>query len=466
MAQTSDTRAPRSNPFDGCFPIMAPTVRFAPSPTGNIHIGNTRTALINWLFAKKHGGSFILRYDDTDSARSKDEYALQIAKDLAWLGIHPDRVERQSDRVAAYEAAAERLKAMGRLYACYETGEELDMKRKRQRALGRPPIYDRSALKLTEAEKAAFAAEGRKPHWRFMLDEQVETWDDLIRGEQSIDCASLSDPVLVREDGSFLYTLPSIVDDIDMGITHVIRGEDHVANTAVQIQIFRALGGTVPSFAHHNLMTDETGAGLSKRLGSIAIKNMKADGFEPEAAATMAVLTGSSEALRPVNGMAELMEIFDFSKISRAPARFDTATFKALNARYVKEKSFADVQTRLLAMGVDVGESFWLAVRENLEKLTDIRIYWDIVHGEVNPVVEDAAFLAEAERLLPAEPWDRTSWKTWTAAVKEATGRKGKDLFMPLRKAITGMDHGPELDVLLPLVGRPRVSSRLAGRKG
>lgn len=445
---------------------MAPIVRFAPSPTGNIHIGNTRTAVINWLFAKKNGGQFILRYDDTDQARSKEEYAVQIAEDLKWLGIMPDRVERQSANIASYEAAAEKLKAMGRLYPAYETGEELDMKRKRQRALGRPPIYDRSALKLTEEEKAAYEKEGRKPHWRFLLDEQVETWNDHIRGEQSIDCASLSDPVLIREDGSFLYTLPSIVDDIEMGVTHVIRGEDHVANTAVQIQIFRALGGNVPDFAHHNLMTDEEGQGLSKRLGSIAIKNIHADGYEPEAALCMAVLTGSSEALRPVNGMAELMELFAFEKLSRAPARFDTATFKSLNARYVREKSFADVKDRLKALGMDASEAFWLAVRENIEKLNDAKLYWDIIEGTVEPQADDQDFLNSAEKLLPAEPWSKETWKEWTSLVKAETGKKGKELFMPLRKAITGLDHGPELDVLLPLIGRSRVSHRLLGKTG
>ena len=443
---------------------MAPIVRFAPSPTGNIHIGNTRTALINWLFAKQNGGQFILRYDDTDQARSKQEYVETIAEDLAWLGVAPDRVEFQSKRVASYDAVAQQLKDKGLLYACYETGEELDMKRKRQRALGKPPVYDRAALKLTEEQKAAFEAEGRKPHWRFLLDQQVETWEDGIRGEQSIDCASLSDPVLIREDGSYLYTLPSIVDDIDMGVTHVIRGEDHVANTAVQIQLFRTLGGTIPTFAHHNLMTDETGAGLSKRLGSIAIKNMRGEGYEPEAAAVMAVLTGSSEALRPVDGMGELMDLFAFEKLSRAPARFEMATFKALNAKFLHAKPYAEVQSRLADMGVAGGEDFWLVVRENLETLKDAQGYWQIIGGKIEPVVEDADFLAKAAELLPAEPWDATTWKIWTDAVKTATGAKGKALFMPLRKAITGLEHGPELAGLLPIIGRQRISSRLAGK--
>jgi glutamyl-tRNA synthetase len=443
---------------------MAPIVRFAPSPTGNIHIGNTRTALINWLFAKSQGGQFILRYDDTDQARSKQEYVDTIAADLAWLGVTPDRVEFQSKRVAAHEAATQKLKDMGRLYACYETGDELDSKRKRQRALGRPPIYDRAALQLTDAEKAAFEAEGRKPHWRFLLDQQVETWVDGVRGEQSIDCASLSDPVLIREDGSFLYTLPSIVDDIDMNVTHVIRGEDHVANTAVQMQLFRILGDSTPDFAHHNLMTDETGAGLSKRLGSIAIKSMRAEGYEPIAAACMAVLTGSSEALRVVDGMDELMQLFSFDKISRAPARFEMATFKALNAKFLHLKEFKEVERRLHDMGIDCPQDFWLAVRENLEILSDAKTYWPIVQGPIEPVIEDTAFVAHASELLPAEPWDATTWKTWTDAVKAATGAKGKALFMPLRKAITGLEHGPELAGLLPLIGRQKISARLAGK--
>jgi glutamyl-tRNA synthetase len=442
---------------------MPPVVRFAPSPTGRIHIGNTRTALINWCVAARDGGQFVLRYDDTDRERSKQEHAEAIAVDLAWLGIHPHLVVRQSDRFALYDAAADRLRAMGRLYPCYETEEELERRRNRQKARGLPPIYDRAALRLTEEEKAAFEAEGRKPHWRFLLNNRAVVWQDGVRGEVHVDTASLSDPVLIRADGGYLYTLPSVVDDIDLKITHVIRGEDHVTNTAVQIEIFEALGGPVPTFGHHNLLTTSSGDALSKRTGALSIGSLRADGLEPMAVASLAVLVGTAESVRAIASLEELAALIDLKRISRSPARFDPADLETLNAKLLHETPYQAVAARLSALGIEDGEAFWLAVRGNLVRFADVGLWWRVATGDIDPVREDAAFLETAAGLLPPEPWDETSWSQWTEAVKAATGAKGKALFMPLRLALTGLDHGPELKLMLPLIGRARALARLGG---
>ena len=348
-----------------------PIVRFAPSPTGRIHIGNARTALLNWLYALRRGGNFILRFDDTDLERSRAEYAEAIEADLGWLGVAPNLVRRQSERIAAYDAAAEALKAEGRLYPAYETAEELDRRRKRQQALGRPPIYDRAALRLGEAERTTLEASGRRPHWRFRLDHRIVRWDDMVRGENHIDCASLSDPVLRRADGSYLYTLPSVVDDIEFGVTHVIRGEDHVTNTGVQIQIFEALAGAAPQFGHHNLLTDAGGEGLSKRTGALSIASLRERGVEALAVAALAVLVGSAEAVRPVASLDELAAMVDLSHLSHGAARFDEAELDALSARTLHHMSFEAVADRLKALGVSGpgAEAFWLAVRGNLARL-------------------------------------------------------------------------------------------------
>lgn len=444
---------------------MPPVVRFAPSPTGLIHIGNARTALLNALFARREGGTFILRFDDTDLERSRPEYAAAIAEDLAWLGIPPDRTVRQSDRFALYAEAAERLKAMGRLYAAYETPDELEFRRKRQLARGLPPVYDRAALKLTEEERARLEAEGRRPHWRFLLDHRTVEWTDMVRGASHVDCASLSDPVLVRADGTYLYTLPSVVDDIDLGVTHVIRGEDHVTNTAVQIQLFEALGGAVPAFAHHNLLTTASGEGLSKRLGHLSLRGLRESGLEPQAVASLAVLVGSAEAVRAVPSLDALARLVDFAHISRAPAKFDEAELEHLNARLVHELPYEAVKDRLAALGVGGGEAFWLAVRTNLTRVADAAAWWAVVEGPVEPAIADPAVVRAAAETLPPEPWDGGTWKRWTEGVKAATGAKGKALFMPLRLALTGRDHGPELAALLPLIGRARAARRLAGER-
>ena len=443
---------------------MSPIVRFAPSPTGRIHIGNARTALLNALFARRHGGRFILRFDDTDVERSREEYADAIVEDLAWLGIPPDETVRQSQRVALYDEAAARLKAAGRLYPCYESAEELDRRRKRQQARGLPPVYDRAGLSLTPEDRATLEADGRRPHWRFLLERIDVGWHDLVRGPSHIDCASLSDPVLIREDGSYLYTLPSVVDDLAMGITDVIRGEDHVTNTAVQIQIVQALEGAVPAFAHHNLLTTASGEGLSKRSGALSIGGLREAGTEPLAVAALAVLTGSSDAVQPVQSLAALGDIVDLAHISRNPARFDPAELETLSARTLHGLHYDAVSARLAAAGIEArAEAFWLAVRGNLARFEEVSLWWRVVEGPITPVRDDAAFLAEAAAVLPAEPWDSGVWAAWTSLVKARTQRKGRALFHPLRLALTGREAGPELASLLPLIGRSKAAARLAG---
>ncbi len=445
-------------------PVTPPVVRFAPSPTGMIHIGNARTALLNALHARRLGGRFVLRLDDTDRERSREEYADAIGEDLAWLGILPDRFARQSERTDLYEAAVAKLKALGRLYPAWETPDELDRRRKRQLARGLPPVYDRAALKLTPDEITALEAEGRRPHWRFRLDGRKVEWLDGIRGPQVVDTASLSDPVLVRADGSFLYTLPSVVDDIDMGITDVIRGEDHVTNTGVQIEIFEALGGPVPRFAHHNLLASTTGEALSKRLGSLSIRGLRDAGYEAMTVASIAVLIGSSEEVHAYPDLEALAAHADLAGVSRSTAKFDPHELDAVNARLVHAMDYDRVAARLRVLDADLGETFWLAVRDNLAKVSDVVEWAKIVRDDAVAVIdpEDADFLSEAAKLLPEEPWSEETWGRWTKAVQAATGRKGKPLFLPLRRALTGLDHGPEMKRLLPLIGRRATSARLS----
>ena len=439
-------------------------VRFAPSPTGRIHIGNARTALLNFLYARQHKGTFVLRFDDTDTERSKAEYASSIEVDLAWLGITADMTVRQSDRSALYLSAADSLRSAGRLYPCYETADELDRKRKRQQSRGLPPVYDRAALKLTQAERAGFEAEGRKPHWRFLLDQRVVHWADLVRGQSHIDSASLSDPVLVRGDGSYLYTFTSVVDDVDLGISHIIRGEDHVTNTAVQIQIFEAMGRQAPAFGHHNLLTSASGEGLSKRSGALSLTGLREAEIEPLAVAALAVLTGSSDAVQVIAGLEELQKLLDLSHISRNPAKFDLAELEALSARTLHAQTFSGMRQRLAAQSMSgaQAEAFWLAVRGNLQKFSDALFWWECIHGTVESVREEPEFLAAAAACLPPEPFDGATWSRWTQDLKARTGRKGKALFHPLRLALTGRDQGPELAALLPLIGRTSALARLS----
>lgn len=440
-------------------------VRFAPSPTGYLHIGNARTALLNALLARRAGGKFILRLDDTDAERSREEYAQAIREDLAWLGIVPDAEFRQSGRIAVYEAAAQRLRDAGRLYPCYETADELDRRRKRQMARGLPPVYDRAALKLADAERADLVAQGRRPHWRFLLEPGAVTWTDLVRGETRIDSASLSDPVLIREDGSFLYTLPSVVDDADMGVTDVVRGEDHVTNTAAQIQIFTALGAQPPRFGHHNLLTTASGEGLSKRLGHLSLRGLRENGLEPMAAASLAVLVGTAEAVRPIASLDALAALVDLASISRSPAKFDESELASLSARLLHDMPWAAAGPRLAAIGINADEALWLAVRGNISRLDEVGDWLRVIASAPDAGAAtagfDAAFRAAAIDLLPPEVWSADTWKAWTTAIREQTGAKGKALFMPLRLALTGREHGPEMATLLPLIGRDETLRRL-----
>ena len=438
-------------------------VRYAPSPTGRLHLGNARPALLNWLFALKHDATYVLRLDDTDLVRSTEESAAGIHVDLAWLGITPDIMVRQQDRIAIYDAARDRLIASGRLYRAYETEDELDRKRARARALGRPPIYDRAALALTEADHARLAAEGRTPHWRFRLDGRAVIFADLIRGQQTVNTTSMSDPVLIRADGSYLYTFTSVVDDIDLAITHVIRGEDHVSNTGTQIEIIEALGGEAPIFAHHNLLTGADGEGFSKRLGSLSLSDLRDMGYEPLAVATMAVLTGTSLSIEPYPSLSAIADRLELSMISHGPARFDPTELDQLNARLLHAMPFEVAQPRLAALGLD-DERLWSVLRENVTRFGDIAGLAQLVRGPITPEIadEDRDFIAQAKELLPAEPWDETTFGAWTSALKENSGRKGKTLFMPLRLALTGRHDGPDLKSLLPLLGRKVCLDRLS----
>ena len=453
---------------------MGVAVRFAPSPTGRLHIGNVRTAVLNYLYALKTGGRFLLRMDDTDTERSTEEFAEGIRRELDWLGLTTEWHARQSDRIARYDEVADRLKASGRLYPCYESEDELERRRRRQMARGLPPIYDRAALKLTDAERAAFDAEGRKLHWRLRLpntdgaDElrplpTIVSWNDMVRGDQMVDLGSLSDPVLIRADGTYLYTFSSVVDDVDFAITHILRGADHITNTGVQIALFEALGAVPPAFGHHNLLVDSDGKALSKRIDSLSVAGLRDAGYEPMAINAHAALVGTSDAIVPHTSLATLAEAFDPARISPSPARFDVSELDSLNARLLHMLEFSDVSERLAAMGFPAGEKFWLAVRGNLARLSDANDWWQVVDGEVVPVIEDGAFLQRAADLLPPEPWDQQTWGAWTSAVKKETGAKGRALFHPLRLALTGQEAGPELKALLPLIGRERALERLRG---
>ena len=430
------------------------TTRFAPSPTGYLHIGNLRPALMNFLIAKKAGGTFILRIDDTDPERSKQEYIDAIQRDLEWLGIAWDRMEYQSKRLDRYAEAADAMRAMDRLYEAFETPTELDLKRKKQLNMGKPPVYDRAALTLSEQDKAAFRAE-RPGHWRFKLDWERIEWPDGILGDISIDAASVSDPVLIRGDGQVLYTLASVVDDTDMGITHVVRGSDHVTNTATQIQMIRALGYAPPVFAHHSLLTGPQGEALSKRLGTLSLRDLREQGVQPAALLSLMARLGSSDPVELQSTLDALAEGFDLSKFGSAPTKFDASDLFPLTARYLHEQPLEAVAEVIAEAGVpaDQAEAFWAAIHENVTTLHDIAPWWALLRDGAEPVIdaEDQAFVAQAMELLPAARGPET-WGEWTNAVKAATGRKGRGLFQPLRKALTGQTSGPDMAALLPLM--------------
>lgn len=440
---------------------MTIITRFAPSPTGQLHVGNLRTAIHNWMWARRHGGAFRLRLDDTDRERSREEYADGIRADLAWLGLSPDSEVRQSDRFDIYEAHFTKLRAAGQVYPCYETAQELDLKRKIQLGRGLPPVYDRAALSLTQAEIAAHEAEGRKPHWRFRLDHDTPIeWDDLIRGPQHFDPKLLSDPVIRREDGSWLYMLPSVIDDVEMGVTHVVRGEDHVSNTASQIQMFTALGASPPAFAHEALLVGSEGK-LSKRLGSLGVSAFRDEGIEPIALIALLARIGTSDPVMPVTEPAPLIEQFDFARFGRAPARFDEAELRLLNQKIVHQLAFDAVKDRLPE---GMSEAAWNALRPNVETVAGIADWWRVVTGPVAPpdlAPEDRAFIGAAANALAALPFGGDVWHALVERLKADTGRKGKTLFLPLRQALTGLEHGPDMAALLPLIGEGEALARL-----
>lgn len=434
---------------------MTVTTRFAPSPTGHLHVGNIRTALHNALFAMKHGGRFVLRIDDTDMERSKEDYVAGIRADLAWLGLNPAAEARQSQRFDLYEREFERLKTAGRVYACYETPEELDLRRKVLLGRGLPPVYERKP-------EGSPVPEGVAPHWRFMLDhDAVIDWVDLIRGPQAFDARLLSDPVIRRADGSWLYMLPSVIDDIDMGVTHIVRGEDHVTNSATQLQMFDALGAARPAMAHEALLVAAEGK-LSKRLGSDGVAAMREAGLEPMALNSLLARLGTSQPVEPKASLSELAEGFDFVHFGRAPAHFDMAEVEQLNAKLLHHYDYVDVAARLPD---GIGEAEWNALRGNLAHLGEATDWMPILHGDIaSPPIgeEDRAFLADAVAVARTMDWVDNPWATLTGALKASTGRKGKPLFLPLRLALTGLDHGPEMAALLPLIGRDRAIARLA----
>lgn len=437
-------------------------VRFAPSPTGLLHLGNIKAAVINWLFARSTGAAFLLRIDDTDAERSTKAYEEAILRDLEWLGLDWDEFARQSDRQDRYDIAIEELKADGRLYACYETPEELDRKRGLQRAAGRPPVYDRAGLSLTEAQKASFEAEGRAPHWRFLMQQERVVWRDMVRGHQEIDAASLSDPVLIRADGRPLYTLTSTVDDGELGVSHIIRGEDHVANTAAQIQLFEALGHAAPEFAHFPLIVDTDGAPLSKRAGSLTVEKLRDHEIEPQAIVSLLARLGTSQPVELFRNNEAATEGFAMSFFGRAAARFDEAELEKLSAQYLHGLSVDEAMARL-GRNTSLERECWEAVSGNVARFSDFARWIAIVDQPLAPVIEDADFCGQAAELLPDGRLDHESWPIWTGALKAETGRKGKSLFMPLRKALTGLDHGPEMKKLLPLIGSERAKARLMG---
>lgn len=440
--------------------------RFAPSPTGMLHIGNVRTALIAWLFAQSNDGYFLLRIDDTDTERSKPEYEAAIYESLTWLGMTWDETAHQSKRLARYHEVIEDLKQQGRLYPCYETPEELALKRKSQLAQGLPPLYDRAALKLTADQKAKYEAEGRKPHWRFLINDAPIHWDDLIRGPVHFEGKSMSDPVLIREDGTPLFNLCSVIDDADFGITHIVRGEDHVSNTAAQTQMFEAMGAKLPTFAHLPLVSNAEGAKLSKREGALGILELRDDvGVEPMAIPSLLARLGSSDPIEAYDSFAPLIASFDMSKFGRGTPKMDPDEFLRLNAKILHTLPYDRAKVRLAQIGLEeVTEDFWNTVRPNLEVIKDIQEWWTVANGPVTPLVSDSDFAAKAIELMPQAPWTSTTWKEWADAIKAATGRKGKELFMPLRQALTGMDHGPELGDLLPLIGPEKAKARLLGQ--
>lgn len=446
--------------------MTPPITRFAPSPTGRLHVGNIRTALHNFLFARRHGGKFFLRLDDTDADRSTEEFAQGIRDDLAWLGLQPDAEYRQSDHFARYEQVFERLRAAGRVYPAYETPEELDLKRKVLAGRGLPPVYDRAAFGLSDADRARLEGEGRRPHWRFRLDHDAPiVWDDLVRGPQSLDPKGMSDPVVRRADRSWLYMLPSVIDDVDLAVTHVVRGEDHVTNSGHQIQMFEALGCAPPWFAHAALLVSADGK-LSKREGAIGGADLREAGIEPLAVLALLARLGTSRPVEPVPDIDALIADFDFAHLGRAPARFEQSELAALSAKMLHATAFGQVAERVPA---GMTEAAWNAVRGNLTSVSDAEHWWRVITGPIDAATldeQDRDFARQAAAVAARLDWSDAPWEKLISELKAATGRKGKGLFRPLRRAITGRDDGPGMANLLPLIDRNEVARRLESSAG
>ena len=444
---------------------MTVITRFAPSPTGHLHVGNLRVAIANALVSKCLEGRFILRYDDTDTDRSSDEFIHSIANDLKWLGIDWDQEVYQSARSKMYKEAADHLRGLGLLYPCYETREELEISRNRMLALGKPPVYNRAAMDLSAKQRREFEDAGRRPHWRFRLEGDFATWVDAVRGEQKLSTDRLSDPILIREDGTFLYTLPSVVDDMSLGITHVIRGEDHVTNTAVQIQLIKALSGDINliKFAHLPLLTDSSGGPLSKRISSLGIKYFKDNEIEPIVLYSFLAFLGTSSNIKPIYRLDNLYNSFDLKNISRNPPKFNESDLLSLNVKYLRDAPFSLIKNKL---GIsDVDENFWLVIRENIKTISEVQYWWQVCNGSINSIISESEYLLIASVLLPEGNWDEETFGNWIEKLKNKTGRKGKDLYQPLRLAITGCGDGPELKSLLPFIGYDKTVRRLKGDK-
>ncbi len=438
--------------------------RFAPSPTGKIHIGNARSAILNWVYCKQNKGEFILRIDDTDQNRSSKEYENNIKSDLQWLGIEWSYSFNQSSRSNVYNDKIEFLKNKKRLYPCFETAEELALKKKSLLSSGKPPIYDRSSLNLSEEEINQKIKSGKKPHWRFKLETDQIFWNDLIKGDVSFDPKNLSDPILIREDGTLLYHLPSVIDDIQENITHIIRGEDHIANTAYHIQIFKALKSTIPIFAHHPFLIDDKGKGFSKRMGSLTIENFKTEGFENITLLNYFLFIGSSKNIDPIKDLNKIINKFDINNLSKSSAKYSKDSLVSLNKDTIKLFSFDEIKYKLNNIKNNLqNENFWCFVKNNITFINQIS-NWEKVITTINSYKDlniDKNFIDIAADQLPDEPFDEKTWDIWTSKIKEKTGLKGKDLFMPLRLMLTGKTHGPELKYFMPLFDKNGILEKL-----
>ena len=439
-------------------------VRFAPSPTGYLHIGNFRTALINFLFAKNKNGHFMLRIDDTDDERSLKKYEDAIKEDLSWVGINWDSLEKQSSRLSYYDQALQKLLDKKRAYPCFETAEELSLKRKKQLSSGKPPIYDRSALNLSDSDIADFKAKGRSPHYRFLLDHKDVNWNDLVKGASQYNMSNLSDPVIIREDGRVIYTLASVVDDIDFEVTDILRGEDHMTNSAAQIQLFEALESSPPNLGHLSLLTDISGAGLSKRLGSISLRDLKDEGFQPMAISSLLSKVGSSDAIEIFRDINQIISDFDISKFGKSKPKFDKNELRGLNSKFFKMLDFSDISNQLKNFNFKISSDFWELVKGNIENLEELELWWNIIYGNIEPKYNDENFLNTALETLPEGNFDKNTWTNWTSILMEETGRKGKELYNPLRMCLTGQNKGPEMATLVFLMGKEKVLERLTNK--